>query len=263
MSVFVGVPVKNCAAWLPRFLQQVDGLSDVSRVVFIYGQSRDPTLDVITQWMVNTDHEVEIYREPSNLSVLTSAQIGVIYRDFQQLVREGNETHALMLDSDIMKMPRNLIQRLKDYDKDIIAPYVYILYHGPGDCFYDTYCFRIGGYRFHPFHPPMNNNELFKIDSVGTCVLSKRKVFLEVPYQNNWPHMSFCNDARVQGYEVWADPKTRIEHLDLMRFRLENYPIFLPESPSNMVPIIKDDGTIISESAFSEDYTKTYIWGQC
>jgi hypothetical protein len=257
MSVFVGVPIKNCGFWLSRFLQQLDGLSDVSRVVLIYGQSSDATLDVVTQWMVYTEHDVELYRESSLMKAESSAQISAIYRDFQSLMKDGDEEHALLLDADIMKVPRNLIQKLKKYDKDIIAPYVWIKDHNPRR-FYDVFVFRTGGCRFHPFDPPMNNNNLFRLESVGTCLLVKRKPFIEIPYRDPYPHMSFCSDARVQGYEVWADPKTTIEHLDLTRLGIFHFPMNVPGSPERF---IKNDGTIIDGNQLEIDILESVVWG--
>lgn len=262
MSVLVCIPVKNCAAWLPCFFQKVDRLDDVSRVVLIYGESLDSTLDVITQWMVMTEHDVELYREPPRMNAQASSQIGAIYRDFQEIMAHGDETHALLLDSDVLRMPANLIQRLQKYDKDIIAPYTWLLYHEPGKCFYDTYCFRLKNYRYHPFNPPMNNNELIQLDSVGTCILVKRRVFLEVPYRDHWPHMNFCNDARIQGYEVWADPKTSVDHVDLTRFGILHVPFTLQGDPADRTPMIKDDGSIVKIENFSEEYSSMYIWGE-
>ena len=260
MSVFVGVPVKNCAYWLPRFLQLLDKLDDISRVVISYGESNDPTLDVITQWMTVTEHEVELYREPRGMKAESSAQIGAIVRDFQQLVDEGNERYALLPDSDIVKMPRNLIQKLVKYDKDIIAPYIWIKNYVPPR-FYDTYGFRFKGYRFHPFNPPMNNNELIKLDSAGTCVLIKRRPFLEVPYRDIHPHLNFCRDARVQGYEVWADPKTTVEHLDLTRLGIYHFPFNVPGTSPEVTAFIKDDGSLITEDQLDEEMGKILVWG--
>jgi len=261
VSVFVGVPVKNCAFWLPRFLQQLDKLSDISRVVIIFGDSVDPTFDVVTQWMTITEHDVELYREPKNMRAQTSAQIGAIYRDFQQLVDEGSERHVLLLDADIMTIPRNLIQKLMKYDKDIMAPYIWIKDHVPPR-FYDCHVFRVGGYRFHPFSPPMNNNELIKLDSAGTCLLVKRRPFLEVPYKNIWPHMMFCRDARIQGYEVWADPKTTVEHLDLTRLGIFHFPFESPEIGPDLTPFIKDDGSLTTtEAQLDEEVARALIWG--
>ena len=65
MSVMVGIPIKDSAIWLPRFLTQLEKLEDVSRVVFSYGPSRDPTLRMLKQWENETKHSTEIIHEPA------------------------------------------------------------------------------------------------------------------------------------------------------------------------------------------------------
>ena len=153
-DVVIFVPVKNCAMWLLRFLQEIDKLKDISRVVFCYGQSNDPTLTILKTWMKYTKHYVQIFQEPLLGGALSSAEIGVIYQEFQEIMRDGDEEYALLLDSDLMRMQGNLIARLKNIKKDIVAPFVYTLFHQPPQ-FYDVYVFRLNGCRFHPFKPPL------------------------------------------------------------------------------------------------------------
>lgn len=260
MSVLVAVPVKFPAGqWLHIFLKELDKLKGVSRCVFSYGQPdqilpvQDPTFGKLLRWIKETRHQVEIYDEPK-VPRGGSAFIAPIYRDFQELM-SSDESHVFMLDSDIMKMPGNIIQRLKRLDKDIVAPYVWIRNHVP-PMFFDSFCFRLDGKRFHPFRPPQPK-EPFPLDSVGTCMLVKRKPFKEIPYRNPYSHMNFCNDARAAGYEVWTDPRIKIYHIDLTRLGIFHNPV-TQERPS----FIRDDGTVANEEEIIPDIMRAFIEGE-
>ena len=128
MSVMIGVPVKDSAVWLPRFLTQLEKLEDVSRVVFSYSPSRDPTLQILTQWENETKHSTEVIMEPKMVPApVSAAEIAPVYADFQTMMGEEgweHETHFMLIDADIMEVPSDLVQQLKTLDKDIVAPYV-------------------------------------------------------------------------------------------------------------------------------------------
>ena len=262
MSVLVGVPIKNAAIWLPRFLEQLDKLSDVSRVVFICGPCRDDTYPQLWRWGNDTRHPVEIFDEPTGMNALSAAQIGAVYKDFQDLMREDeDETHFLLIDSDIMDVPPDLIQLLKRQDKDIVAPYVWVDRANPPQ-FFDVDCFRLNGFRFHPFLPPDPGKSLM-VDSVGSCYLAKREPFLACEYGNPHPHMIFCGHAIEAGYEVWADPRIKIQHLDSRRVGVVKTPLeILQGKPHNPPPFIKKDGSVVTNEEFVKELINVYVWGR-
>jgi len=104
----VGVPIKNAGLWTPKFLEELDKLRGVSRVVFIYGKSVDQTLDILLQWKDSAPHKVEIYKEPP-LDAQTAHQLGPLYEDFQEALTQGKETHFLAFPSNrrrYLKVPR-------------------------------------------------------------------------------------------------------------------------------------------------------------
>jgi len=269
-DVVVFVPVKNCAIWLLRFLQEINKLKDINRIVFCYGQSNDPTLTILKTWMQHTKHYVQIFEEPRLGGAKSSAEIAGIYREFQQIMKEGDEEYALLLDADIMRMQTNLVPKLKNLDKDIIAPFVWTLFHQPPQ-FYAIYTFRLKGNRFHPFKPPTGGGKPFQVDSVGTCILLKREPFLEVEYQDPYPHIKFCNAARQKGYEVWADPRTTVQHVDLIRFGIVHEQLEVIKARQrgetelgqyiDRTPFIKDGGEIIDLDRLAYELTSTYVWG--
>lgn len=275
MSVTAFVPIKNAAIWLPRFLQEVDKLENIENIVITYGESKDNTLDIIKKWKKETHHEVDVYSDPVMVNALTSALIADIYRDYQRIVEENTScTHALLLDSDVMQMPSNLVETLLNHDKDIIAPYPYVYLHNePCKLFYDTYVFRKDEHRFHPLYPPRNNGEIIQLDSVGTCLLVKREAFIETPYDNPYPHMRFCDESREKGYEVWGDPSTIVWHLDIVRMDLprhaqlevlkaEKQGHIDPMSQACKVPYIRDDGSTVDSVWIMEDIIEAYVYGK-
>ena len=263
MSTVVCTPVKNCALWLPRYLTQLEDLKGISRIIFIYGDSEDSTLLILKNWIKKTRHSVELFKEPS-MQALTSAQIGAIYQDFQEIIRQsGKDEWILLADADLMEIPSDTVERLKTLNKDIVAPYVWMRNCVP-KLFYDSYVFRLKGYRYHPLRPPMGGGKPLQLDSVGTCFLVKRKVFLDVPYGDPYPHMKFCNDARTKDYEVWADPTTNVNHLDLTRFGIHHYPIeqlLNPGKPMQLVPFIADDGKVVEDANFSDELINAWVYG--
>ena len=181
------------------------------------------------------------------------------------MVEEGNETHILLWDGDVLEAPSNLVKKLLKHDKDIIAPYVYTKHHAPGKRFFDTFVFRYKGYRYHPYDPPMHKHKLAMIDSVGCVFLVKRKPFLEHRYRDPYPHMSFCNDARSSGYEVWVDPNTEIEHIDMERFGGGNQAIETMvtsrfyDRDFVLIPMINNNGEQVDEIRFLDEIIEKYI----
>lgn len=262
MSVVVCVPVKYPAGeWLHLFLKEVERFRDVSRFIFGYGYpdkpivGGDPTLLKLKKWIKKTKHHVEVYQEPKLESISGTTQLAAIYHDFQKLIDPEKETHVLLVDADVVKMPHDLIQRLKVQDKDIIAPYPWVKNHIP-PLFYDTMIFRINGKRFHPLRPPMSK-ETIRVDSVGTCFLVRSKIFKEIPYRNPYTAMPFCNDARAKGYGVWADPRIKVWHLDITRLGIFHAPLFLDGTP-----FVTESGAEFTPKEASLHVCQAYIEGR-
>ncbi len=258
MSVLVGVPVKNATIWLPKFLVELDRLEDVSRVVFIYGESVDNTLSMLKDYRDSSPHDVDIYTESSELKAESAHQLGGLYQDFQEALSEGKETHFMLIDSDITEFPPDLITRLKEHDKDIIAPYVWTHGHIPPK-FFDVYCFRYKGGRFHPFNPP-DPGHPFEVDSIGSCYLAKRSAFIITPYGER-PHISFCANAREMGFTVWADPTIKIYHLFVEQLGMSRvYPEALEGKAPDMTPYIKKSGELVPLEEMGPDLVYAFVW---
>ena len=276
VSVLAFIPVKNCERWLGGFLPQLEALEDMGQIIFSYGESQDNTLEFIKQFRKVSKHNVKIKADPDMGVVYSSAQIGLLYSDLQRVIRENPEnfpeTHIALLDSDVMRMPPNMLKRLKSYKKPIVAPYIWTLFHGePCPLFYDTMVFRKDGFRFHPFDPPLNDGKLLEVDSVGTVFVVEKQCFLDVPYGDPYPHMKFCNDAREKGYTVWADPRTPVYHVDLIRFGSFHHELDVIKALvrkeadalkyADATPYIRDDGGVSTPYELGAEYHRLYTVG--
>lgn len=260
MSTLVGVPVRNSEIWLDRFLKEIEQLKGVSRAVFYYGPSIDETLNVLKAWAEETSVTVEIYRDPP-MQALSSAQIAPVYKELQEIMREGDETHFMSVDADIVKLPKTLITSLKKQKKDVIAPYVWVKEQKPRT-FRDTNVFRYKGLRFHPFDPP-KPGVTFEVDSVGTCWLATREAFTETEINNPYPDLIFCNNARVKGFKIWADPRLSVYHLDTKPFGLHQIPLeAIQGRPPDNTSYIKSDDTVVTTHSMPKVYVEAFVWGR-
>jgi len=266
-KVALCVPLKNSELWLAKNLSLIDTFGkEISRVIISYGDSQDNTLEVIRRWVSTTKHKVEVIHEPkTKYLVHSSGEIAFLYHDFQDMIKEGNDTHVLLWDGDILEATSNLVKKLLKHDKDIVAPYVYTKHHSPGKRFYDTMVYRASGNRYHPYDPPLFKGRLTQIDSVGCVFLVKRKPFIEHRYRDPYPHMMFCNDARSSKYEVWVDPNIEIEHIDLERFGGGNQPIERNQNSRfydkdfKLPPMVNNKGEIITDEKFITELINKYI----
>jgi len=216
MSVLVGIYVKNIEEYLPTLLLELQNLDlpKGSRVAFIYGRSRDSTLELLeTLKLRNT--EVEIYREPGDLMLKKYGlpMSASIFSDWKELIKED---YFLYLDKDLIKIPSNLVDKLIeaiDLGGDIVAPFVWSEDY---KYFYDHFYFRIYNRPFHPTLPPGKDYDVpIVVDSVSTCFLATREVFLRASIDNPYPTIALCFNARSMGYRVLALPYLEVIHRDV------------------------------------------------
>lgn len=270
MSVVAFLPVKNAGIWLPKNIPLLESFQEVTRIIVSYDlASTDNTLSLLKEWKERTGKQLEVYSSPSSPHVVnSSAEIAYLYRDFANIIKDGDETHVLLWDSDVVDAPKNMVKKLLKHDKDIIAPYPYIKYHQPFKQFYDSMVYRYKGYRYHPYNPPRNDGKPFQIDSVGTAFLVRKDVFMATPYDDPYPHMKFCNDSRAKGYEVWVDPEIEIWHVDLTRLNQYHYMVEQIQTskyynPSFKPPkMITDTGRLVDDNELYQDMIDVYVYGK-
>ena len=131
-KVAICVPVKDSEIWLAKNLSLIDQFGDeVSRVIISYGESTDNTLEIIRRWVSVTHHKVEVITEPvSEFNVNSSGEIAFIYHDFQTMIEEGDDTHVLLWDDDVVDAPKNLI--FEKVSTFLIKSSVFLAHKSPG-----------------------------------------------------------------------------------------------------------------------------------
>ncbi len=151
-------------------------------------------------------------------------------------------SHVLWMESDLC-FPLDTVSRLLSCNVDIVAPLIWL-----GGLFYDTWGFRdLSGKRWSnspPYHPAYRINALLEMGSVGSCVLLRREVLdsgvrFRGPYETGLL-VGVCNDARKNGFHVFADTSTAVMH-----------PVSLWEDQMwkvSGVEILEGDGTVRSLS---------------
>jgi len=221
-DIMVGIMIKNAEQWLDDFTSNLMSLSyphNKLRLVFIYGDSNDHTLDKIKDFKNKSDFKIEVYKEPRNnlLKLYGTHAAGCIIDDFQNLMND-NEDYFLMMDTHMCEFPDDYIERLLNTDADIVAPYVW---NEANNYFYDTWSFRIDNARFSPKSPPLASFP-FEVDSVGTSWLAAREPFLLTPVNINI--LSFFYNARSMGYDIVTNPKIEVKHVDLLSHGIVKLP---------------------------------------
>jgi hypothetical protein len=235
MKVMVGVQIKDGGIWLKRYLRNLELLQGSKlRVVCIYGESTDNTLSTLTLWQRQSQHQVEIYRDPY---LPPEERFGFMLarpkREWQKLWQD--EDYFFLCDPDIVQVPSDTLQKLVDADKDVVAPMVWIEGRHR-KTFFDTYGYRKDGYRFHPFTPPgLDSSEPFTVDCVGSCYLATAEAMKKGVYTNPFPHLQFCSSLRDQGYEIWVDPRVNIYHVDLEKYGIYHMPPNIPLSQAHFI----------------------------
>jgi len=224
-SIMIGTMIRNSGLWLPRYWEMIKKLDyppDKIRIVFIYGISTDYTLKIAKKIFKEKHCKVEIYKEQFNLPMKQGgAQLAELaYKDWQELLEED---YFLLMDSDVIKTPSNLIKDLQKVDADIVAPYPWSEKHRH---FYDSWIFRINNVRFDPKDPPGKGLSYpIEVDSVGTCFLATNEVFKEIEITNPYPNLTLCLDAKKRGFRVAACPYIEVFHVDVEKLGIVHHPL--------------------------------------
>ncbi|MBA7468592.1 Ubiquinone biosynthesis O-methyltransferase, mitochondrial [subsurface metagenome] len=162
----------------------------------------------------------------------------------EQFLARSRATHLLFLDTDIICAP-NACRKLLTHDKDIISG----LYFQRGTMQFPLIYSYQGRHRvsgkmcpaFNPILDPVyrylgkkrlpvsaityatleGNDGLMKIGGAGAgFLLVKREVFEKIPYpwfsfERGGEDLYFCDKARKNGFEIWADMSVLLGHLRL------------------------------------------------
>jgi len=224
-KILIVTPIKNDANYLQRHFsawEKVDYPREKIRWVWIYGHSKDNTKETLEKYFLGREWNCEIYHEPKFKNLTDSAMwIADVMNAARKLYR--GEDFVLIEDGDIVKIVPDLLKELIRLDLDIIAPYVW--HDGREKDFFDTYVFRdLNGVKYPINNVPfIGHIEPVEMNSVGTMVLIKGKIFSEIEFENPCPTLQFCNNARRKGYRIWTAPWVNIFHADVARERGESH----------------------------------------
>ena len=229
----VSIVGSNQEQWLDRFLEVIDNFSypeDKLSYVFLTNTSYD-VLDKFNRKHKNCtllpeqEYNLKIKNMPRFL------KLGVL-RDL--LVTEALDLHRtdylLMIDSDIVSAPDNLIPRLIQPNYDICAPMIFIedFRKYKNTYFYDILAFKHNSRNFghlYPYVLGMQTTNILEVESVGTCYLCNSEIFKNDVWFDSDIGMSeqvgFCSEVRKQGYKVCVNPNVSVLHCNFEKYNLK------------------------------------------
>jgi len=212
--IMIATMCKNASKYLDTYwkcIKQLDYPKDKIRIVIIYGDSWDDTLKKLKEFKEEGVVELEVFRESSVPRVKGSFLSASIYNDFKGLVKDEDD-YILFLDVDL-EFPPNLVKELIKVKGDIVAPYVFFKNREGQDIFYNTWEFRYKGKRFDPLSPVgLGEHYPIEVDSVGSCFLNTREVWINMPAGDPYPDVYYCNYARKCGYQIVVLPYLKVYH---------------------------------------------------
>lgn len=243
-TVMIASIVSNQSKWLKRFLGEIDSLSYPKEQLtysFLTGNNNDETFDILDEfeavhqdeicwsanpckkkvWLKGNDMDCDVAPRYPRLSMLRNLLID------ESL---GDEDYVLMIDSDIVDIPKDLIQKLLNIRADISAPMVFIedFNEFEDTFFYDSLAFLKDGIQFDHLYPYIPTYDvlpstLVDVDSVGTCYLCKAAMFTNgsVKYigtESLSEQVGFCQLARENGYTVRVDPTVSVLHVNFEKY---------------------------------------------
>ena len=218
-KVAVASLVRDQAKWLHRFLHAIGSLNHPGLFyAFIEGNSSDNSLQLLGEWLAKQKKrgiDFQLRKIDMDKQLEVPARLAFLRNELLKLVADAD--HVLMIDSDVVNIPPDLLSRLISRQTDIIAPLAMI---EGSDAFYDTLAFRIGGQRFAPNMRILDTSPI-PVDSVGTCYLMTRRVANMIRYcVDESEQVAFCKEARSKGFNVFVDPTLRVDHVNFSSYGL-------------------------------------------
>ncbi|GAH26517.1 unnamed protein product [marine sediment metagenome] len=241
-KVLISSIVRNIEPWAGKFLNSLthlkNGSLDDVDYLLIEGNSTDETYSLLNKWVDSCKLNVTLIKHdlPETMDTMDRVMTSIELISDIELYLTSNMDYIMLIDADTIEIPNNvlttLIEDMKKCNADIIAPYVLI---AGTDKFYDTYVFRMNNKKFGHAPPYTPDKETyttpFEVDSVGTCLLFKSSVFMNVIVENKKyreeyqklkmdGYLGLCKTAKALGYLIFADPTVRITHANLTTYGL-------------------------------------------
>lgn len=241
MSVLISAVIKDAELWIDRFLSGISALNSNDNLdvnyLLIEGNSTDKTYSIIERWVNSSKQNITLVKHdlPEEMKTIDRVMASIeLITDIPNYLPTDTD-YIMLIDCDVA-IPSNLLTALigsmRDYNADIIVPYVLI---AGTDRFYDTHVFRMNDKKFNPTPPYAPDNKAytspFEVDSIGTCLLFKSTVFMDVIVENKKHrkacrernvdgYLCICGTAKRMGYRILADPTVRIYHADLTQYNM-------------------------------------------
>ena len=188
-------------------------------IVMVEGDSIDETPQMLAAWERH-EPRVRVITHNTGKRRFPSEESAERFEHLSGIITAGLDAvdlywsdYVLMLPSDI-KFEPDMAQRLVAWDKDIIAPMVWM-----DGWFYDTWAFRYpNGGQFaasqHLWHSNGHPTDPFEMQSVGgTNMINAEVLRAGCQYTPEAVDVGLCAWARELGFHVWADPTTDVDHV--------------------------------------------------
>jgi hypothetical protein len=244
--VMIGFSTRQAETWLPRFLEQLDGLDypeDKIRYAVTEGHSTDDTLNIVTEWL-KTKKDWMLFKHNIREDIVVRERMFYSSNLFHHIFKSDLKyypscEYIFKCDCDVVMIPPETLRTLISLDVDIVAPYIYIdpeidmrNRFREEKIFYDMWGYRhlYGPYPGQQRNPSIHeyykrnierdqsiradlSKRLLPMKSVGANpVLIKRDVFLNVEYDGNKATPGLVMEAVKQGYKAWAYPDLECYH---------------------------------------------------
>lgn len=237
--VMIAALVSNQANCLDRFLNEIDNLNYPKEFItyaFLTGNNDDDTSDILAKF--ESTHQGVNLGDPSkgkvwlkgfDLDKNNGTRFFRLATLRNMLIDQAlrNEDYVLVIDSDIVHIPDNLITELMSVkEADVVAPLIFIEeFREYGNTyFYDRLAFIKDGINFDHFYPYIPGytqlpDSPVLVDSVGACYLVSANVFragarciLEKGDESE--QVTFCDKARECGFKIAVHPQLSALHFN-------------------------------------------------
>lgn len=179
------------------------------RWVWVVGDSDDVTANILRA--LSGDANVQVIEHTTGytdryMRLSTSANLGI---DRVQ----PDDDYVFIHESDLVSPP-DVVERLLSHGKMPIAAWPTITLPDFGKAFYDIWGFRKDGMLFSnlpPFHPAYLSQEVFEVDSVGSCWMFHAADARAGVRMGRGCAVEMCQRLRWRGRRIWVDPTTEVE----------------------------------------------------
>lgn len=212
MKVILLVPTYNASNRFKEWSEQIYALNpQPDKVIFVENNSVDNTLElarnfrqaheVIRFWLVDAPHDVFYSIAHARQLLLTRA-------------RRINPDYAIFLDDDIYPVSKNMIERLTNWNKDLVGG-SYIRRYPEGLWLASIWARTDGS--IEPRNVVTAQIQEVTVTS-GGCLCLSNKIIQDkrinfFPLREGFSEdFGYCKQARELGYTIWLDGTVRLGH---------------------------------------------------